>query len=404
MTTSARRRLVYAALCLLTACGSGASGDRPAADPKSSSVAKPRVVRTAKFAEESWERTIEVPGELIALENSIIAAKVAGRLAEVRVDIGDRVTAGALLAEIEPRDAELRVLQSEAAVRAARTLLGLTAEGDDDAIDVETTSSVRLATIALDEARRRKERSLTLSEGGVNSQATLETAESDFQLSGGRLQEAHETVENRRALLAQRRADLVIARQALEDTRIRAPFDGAVVERLANTGEYVSIGTSIARLERDGSLRLRIRVPEQDAAMVHVGQELRARFTGDETVVSAKITRASPELDSNSRVLVAEAELPNADRRRRSGSFAKVQLVLDANARAAVVPIEALVSFAGVEKVFVVNDGHAKETRVDVGRRDAKRIEIVSGLETGAEIVLSPGNLRDGDIVDVERR
>lgn len=394
-------RLALCALLVLPACGSKPGADG-ASTPAASRSGEPRTVRTARAAEEPFERAIDVLGELVALEESVVATKAAGRLEEIRFDLGDRVTAGALLARIEPRDAELRVQQSEAAVRAARALIGLPAEGDDDTVDPERAPIVEFAKARLDAAVRGKERATALSKGGVSSPAELDAAETEYQSALSLLQEARELLANRRALLAQRRADVAIARQALEDTRILAPYDGGVVERIANTGEYVSAGTPIARLVRDGSLRLRVRVAEPDVPHVRIGQSVRAQLVGREPV-SAQITRTSPALDARSRALVAEALIPNPDHTLRSGSFAKVQIVLEADARSLCVPLEAVVNFAGVDKVFVVDAGVARETRIDVGRREARRVEVLGGLKTNAEVVLSPGNLRDGERVTAGR-
>lgn len=390
-------RLALGALLVLSACDPkpGASG-KPVTT--SSRPGEPRVMRTAHAAEQAFERSIDVLGELLPMEESIVATKAAGRLEEIRFDIGDRVTAGALLARIEPRDAELRVQQGEAAVRAARALIGLPVEGTDDTVDPEHAPIVEFAKARLDAAVRSKDRATALSKGGVNSPAELDAAETEYQSSLSLLQEARELLENRRALLAQRRADLAVARQALEDTRILAPYDGGVVERIANTGEYVSTGTPVARLVRDGTLRLRVRVPEPDVPYVRLGQQVRARFVGMDPV-SARITRTSPALDSRSRALLVEAEIPNADHQLRSGSFAKVEIVLDADQRSLTVPVESVVNFAGVDKVFVVDAGKARETRIEVGRREPQRVEVLSGLKAGAEVVLSPGGLRDGDPV-----
>jgi RND family efflux transporter MFP subunit len=402
MSSSTGLRLAVVALVVLSGCGSKPNAEGAAKPAGSGRAGEPRTVRTAQAAEQRFEKSLDVLGELLALEESVVATKAAGRLEEIRFDIGDRVAAGALLARIEPRDAELRVLQADAAVRAARAVIGLPAEGDDDTIDPEHAPIVEYAKARLDAAVRSKERATALSQGGVSSPAEFDAAATEHQLSLSLLQEARETLENRRALLAQRRADLAVARQAVEDTRILAPFEGGVVERIANTGEYVSAGTPIARLVRDGSLRLRVRIPEPDVAHVHIGQQLRADVIGV-GAVSARITRASPALDSRSRALFVEAEIPNAEHQLRSGSFAKVQIVLEADARALCVPVDAVVNFAGVDKVFVVESGRAREKRVAAGRREAQRIEILSGLEAGAEVVLSPGSLRDGDAVTTGR-
>jgi RND family efflux transporter MFP subunit len=107
----------------------------------------------------------------------------------------------------------------------------------------------------------------------------------------------------------------------------------------------------------------------------------------------------SPEINRHSRILAIEAEIENPDGLLRPGSFARVVIVLDSTARALVVPPEALVRFAGIDKVFAVEGGKAVEKRVKVGRTEETRVEILSGLAADEQVVLAPGSLRPGTSV-----
>lgn len=361
---------------------------------------EPRQVRTMRVTTQRWEDAIELPGEVAASEDAVLAAKAPGRVVEIAVDVGSRARAGELLVRTDATDAELRVQQAEAAVRAARTLLGLPGDGAEDTISAESSAAVKIATVQRDEAARRRERARALSNGGAGSQADLDAAETDFRAAESRLQDALEQFENRRAVLAQRRADLASARQAVVDTRLLAPFDGAVAERFVDHGEYVSTGAPMVRWVQDERLELRFRIPEQSAARLRVGTVVRASVVGLDVPVSAHIDRLAPALDARSRSILAECDL-NADRSElRPGSFARVQVVRDADAVALSVPAEALVEFAGIARVHVVEGKTAREHRVTTGRRADGRVEIIEGLRAGDQVVLSPGNLRDGDAVN----
>jgi RND family efflux transporter MFP subunit len=120
------------------------------------------------------------------------------------------------------------------------------------------------------------------------------------------------------------------------------------------------------------------------------------RIEGDPDPHEGRLVRVSPEVDARSRTLLVEAEFVNADGALRPGAFASADLIVDAAAKARVVPDAALVRFAGVDRVFVVKDGVAVEKRVLVGRIEGGRIEILDGVDGGEQVVLEPGSLRSG--------
>jgi len=231
----------------------------------------------------------------------------------------------------------------------------------------------------------------------------LDRAEARLATAEAEVADARQMVANRRALVAQRRADLELARQALADTRIVAPFAGAVAERLAGTGDYLTPGDPVARLVRFDPLRVRFEVPERDAVLVRVGQEARIETAGLVTPVAALVARISPALDPRNRTLLLEIELANPDLALRPGAFAAADIVVDPDRQALTIPAEAVMTFAGVDKVMAVREGVAQEVRIVIGRRDTARVEVLSGLEPGAEVVLSPGSLRSGAAVRVAR-
>ncbi len=400
-------RLVPCGLAALAACVPG--GSTGPGEEQASALAPPREVRTAVARSQGWERTVSATGELVPWQEVVLAAKVPGRLRELPIDLGTAVERGALVAALESREFELRVAQAEASLNAARALLGLPAHGDGDAIATEDTAVYRMAAAEVDEARLGRERALALAREGVDSQAVLDTAEAALRGAESRLQEARELVENRRAALAQREAELEIAHAQLDETRVEAPFDGVVVARRVGTGAYLASGDPIADLVRIDPLRLALEIPEREAASVHAGQTVRVELEGWPGVLETKLARSSPVLGRRNRALVVEAELPNPDGRLRAGAFARASIVVEASAQALTVPAEALVSFAGIAKVFVVSaapegpEALAEERHVTLGRRDVARVEVLAGVEEGEEVVLEPGNLAGGARVRVVR-
>lgn len=365
------------------------------------SPAAAREVHTRRATLARWERSVRVSGELAAYEQATLSAKVPGRLAPIAFDLGTRVARGDVIARVDPRDYELRVAQALAALQAARARLGLAADGDDDTVAPDETAIVRGARAELADARRERERAIELRSGGAGAQAAVDAAETRVLSADSALQNALEEVQNRRATLAQRRAELELARQQLEDAQVRAPFDGVVAARLAGTGDYLAAGAPIARVIRFDPLRLRLEVPEREAAGIATGQTVRVLLEGAAQPATGTLVRIAPELGLRSRTLVVEAELANGDGALRPGSFARAEIVTDADARALTVPAAALVRFAGIDKVLVVANGKTIEKRVTIGRIEAERVEILGGLADGDEVVLAPGNLTGGSAVRV---
>jgi RND family efflux transporter MFP subunit len=332
------------------------------------------------------------------MERIVLAAKVAGRLTSVSVDLGTAVRAGQEVARIDPTDFELRLKRAEAAVEQARARLGVRGDQPDDAVTVENASNVKLARAQLDEATLGFDRAVSLHKQGIASQADYDTAEAARKVAQSRLDDAIEEHWNRRALLAQRRTELAIARQELDDTTLRAPWDGAIEERLAGPGQMLATDDPVARLVRVDVVRVRGEVPERAAAEIRSGQETRVVVEGETAPREARIVRIAPALREPARVLVVEAELRN-DGALRPGAFARIEIVVAPDARALAIPASALRSFAGVDKVLVVDQGAARERRVTTGRRREDRVEILDGLHAGDRVVVAPADLRAGETV-----
>ncbi len=340
-----------------------------------------------------------VTGTLAAEEQVVLGLKVAGRLGEIPVDLGSRVTKGQVLARLVSTDAELRVVQAEAALQQARARLGLDAADAADQVDPEATPLVRQARALLDVARASRQRFEALHGQQLVSGAELEAAVAAFQVADGRYQDALDEVRNRQALLAQRLSEVELARQQLSDSTLFSPFDGAVRERQATPGEYVATGQPVVTVVRVHPLRLRLAVPERDAAGVRAGQEVRLTVEGDATVHTGRVARLSPAIDERSRTLMLEAEVPNRDGALRPGAFATAEVVIAADEPVVFVPASAIVTFAGIEKVIVVQDGKTVEKRVNTGRRDGNRVAIAEGIVPGEQVVVEPGNLTGGQMV-----
>jgi len=398
---SSRVLTVMAVLSLALAGCRGetvASADQP--KPQSPGP-PPEEVKVTPVVERTLARTVSATGTLAADELVVLGTKVAGRVAEVTVDLGTRVKRGQVIARLDQSDFKLRVDQAEASLQQARVRLGLMPIGTDEKVDPEQTAIVRQAQAVLEEARLTRERSIKLAQQDLIARAQLDTAEANLKVAEGRLQDAVEEVRNRQAIIAQRRSELDLARQQLADTVLVSPFDGAVSLKQASVGEYLGAGAPVATLVRVHPLRLRVPVPEREGSGIRSGQAVKLTVEGDATEYSGRVVRLSPIVQEQNRTLMVEAEIPNERAVLRPGSFARVEIVTDAGRSVVTVPATSIIVFAGVEKVLVVRQGKTAEVRVTTGRRLGEDVEILDGLKRGEAVVAIPGNLTGGQSVTV---
>ncbi len=378
---------------------SAPAGTARAATP--AAPAKSTPVRVVPAMEERAAGVVVASGTLAAEEQVVLGMKVAGRLAEITVDLGTRVRQGDVVARLDPTDFRLRVQQAEAALQQARARLGLPVDGTSNQVDPEKTPLVRQARAMLEEALLTRDRRIKLWEQAFIARADLDSAEAAAKVAESRYHDAVEEVGNRQGILAERRTELELARQQLVDTVLRAPIAGAMNARQAAVGEFLNAGAPVATLVRINPLRLRLAVPEREAATIREGQRVRLSLESDPTVYEGRVARLSPAISEQNRSLLIEAEIPNEHGRLRPGAFARGEIVVQPDRRLVTVPADALVTFAGVEKVLVVEAGRAVEKRVTAGRRTGDRVEILSGLTAGQPVIVRPGAIAAGEPVTV---
>ena len=379
-----------------TACKSG----YPVSAKNATAANEPRSVHTAQVSEIPMEHAVTVSGTLAAQDQATVSAKVPGRVQTIQVDLGSVVRKGQVIAQLEQQDYNLRLQQADAALAQARARVGLSPDSKDEQVDPEKTATVRQARALLDDARLKLDRAKSLLEKGVIAQAQLDAADADYKVALSRYQDGIEEIRNRQALVVQRRSELEIARQQLVDSTITAPFDGVVQEKRTSVGEYLAAGTPIVNVVRIDPLRLRAEVPERQAHNVTPGLQVRVTVEGDSNVYNGVIARISPSISEQNRILIVEAEVRN-NGRLRPGSFARADIVADAKSLSPAVPANAIVSFAGIDKIITIQDGKALEKPITLGRHAGEWVEVLSGVKTGDTVIINPGNLQSGQPVIV---
>jgi RND family efflux transporter MFP subunit len=344
---------------LATACHRTDDSTPPSAGE---AAVAPIRVQTATVSEQPMPEYLTLTGSLRASRQSDIAADASGKVLQALVERGQLVKAGQVIATLDARSATLSASAAQA--------------------------QSRLAQEQLDQARRECERVKHLLDTAAISQA-----EYDRQTSQCNAQQWSAAA----AEAAQQSAT-----KLLGDTRIRAPFDGIIGERLINVGQYVEPSTKVASIYEPDPLRLQLTIPEADLASIHEGVAVSfsvAAF-GEEKFTGA-IRFISPNVRESSRDLVAEAVVSNQDGRLRPGMFAVAKVELGEKPLA-VVAAKALARDDTAARVFVVGDDHRVQERlVRLGESKGDMVAVLSGVRTGENVVLQPGpDVRDGARVE----
>ncbi len=368
------------------------------------------------------ERKLYVPGDVHGYFEATLLAEVAGYIRTVRFDKGDLVQRGDVVAEIDVPDIEAdRVLheakleESRAAFHRAEAAVLAARAGEEEAqAGVEHASAIAELQVSI------HERAKALRAAGDISVQDLEVAagqrgaaEAEKKLALAKVHAAKAEVSRSEASVAVARATVGAEEAALQGIRVllgyatvRAPFDGVVTARFVDPGALVQRATRseaahpIVSMATRGRVRLDFQVPESEIAFCHPGTPI--DVTSDAyrgRLFTGAITRVASALAPETRTMLCEAELPNEENALFPGMYVLVHVTLEEHESALVVPPEAVAEHQGKALVYVVEDDTARERAVTKGWDFGRYVEIASGLEGRESIVLSGGELRDGDRV-----
>ena len=377
------------ALALVGCDRSEASRPATPADPK------PTAVTTVVAAERSLPRVLEVTGALMADTQTEVGSEVAGRVTSVLVERGSIVEAGAVLARLDEQDATNQLREVEAIERQTQERLGI-ASGEP--FDPAKTPDVRRARLVMERAEAEYRRWEKLIAAELVSRSEFETKHTDYATARAQHDAlVNQTRETYQTLQAQR-ARVAMAKKALADVVVRAPFDGIVSEKHVAAGQFLARGSRVATMVRVDPLRVELAVPESAAASVKRGQRVSfAVQTYPDRKFEGTIAYVGPSLKAETRALVAEAVVPNASRALQPGLFATARIELPASAASVMVPTTAVQSDAGVARLFVVNGDRAELRLVQTGTETGGWVEIVRGVRRGETVVSpQPDGLADG--------
>jgi RND family efflux transporter MFP subunit len=395
--TIARTVAVLALAVGLTsaACGT-AKGESEAKTAAPAAIS----VSVATATEQPITRFLKVTGTLAAEEEAEVAAEIQGRVIATPVERGTRVLEGADLIRISPAEAQAQAAEAEANAAQLERRLGLGGaearrqgvSGEADSTEFESDrvpevanarAQLTLATGEFDRAKMLFEKQLLSKADFDQKSAQAEVARRQFDIA------RNGAMQQYQGLLAAR-ARVALAKKALADTIVKAPFAGVVGQRLVSVGDYVQRGTKVASVMRNNPLRVQLTVPEQYSTEVAVGRSVSLEVDaspGQKFV--GQVRYVSPALETNSRTLAVEAVVPNDSGTLKPGSFASA-LIEQANRSPAILtPATAVRTVAGTARVFVVTGDKVEERIVTVGQQVGDLIEITSGLKAGEKVATS---------------
>lgn len=379
--------------------GCGKKGETQATSESTGSKAGAAAPVSASFAavvEKEVPQRLEVTGTLDADERAELAAQTMGNVLAVNVDLGTRVKKGDVLVELDGREAALRVTSANATAASQKARLGLE---PGQKFDPDQVADVRAARDARDLARAEFERAKALFESNTISRAQYDQAASAKDRAEAGYESARNGASQAWSALVATQAQAGLSGKALEDTKIRAPFDGVIVEKRIAPGEFASVGRVVAVLVRDNPLRFRFEVPESAVASVALENQVDLRVAAyPEKTFRAVVKHLGGSLKVQTRTLPVEAHLANDDLTLRPGFFATATIQLGgAPQKVLFVPRAAAQPVGSGHRVFVKKGGVVQERLVVLGASEGELVEAKGQLAAGDEVAIDKlSELADG--------
>jgi RND family efflux transporter MFP subunit len=343
-------------------------------------VVRPRRVTVA--------HRLQTNASLEAFEQTDLFANVSGYLSDVRVDIGDHVKAGQVLAVIDVPELKQQLAEAEAQRESKKSSL----ESARSQVDHAKANLFLQTTLARDRDQLGQGRNFISSQTLDQVHATADIARADLgvaeanrALAANEIDVAAATVERIKALLAY--------------TQVVAPFDGVVARRQVNRGDLVQAATatrttpsagSLFTVQRIDTIRVFCDVPENDVPHLHVGDPAIVKPSGfDGKPFIGKVTRFSRRLDPETRNMRTEIDLPNPKEQLYPGTYAEVSLEMNRHPDALTVPTAAVGSDGDGNFVYTITDNRITPLAIETGLADNGRVEVTAGLSEDTPVVAS---------------
>ncbi len=395
-----KTRSVYIALLtssgllavLLLGCGNGRKAE-------AEDAAHAPTAPVVKVARRDLSNTLEIASEFQPLQEIEVYAKVSGYIKKLYIDWGTHVKQGQLLAELEIPELQQQLQQDEAGARRSdQDLLRAREELNraESAYNVAHLTYTRLA--------------------GVQKVRPELVAQEEVDTAQGKDLEANAGVSSARDAVSAAEQEVLATKAALGKdqalfgyARITAPFDGVVTQIYAYTGALLPAGTSsnkgdlaLCQLSQNNVLRLVIPVPERAVPDIHLGDSVKIEVSGANDSFAGQIVRFSDQIETQTRTMHTEVQVPNAKYLLVPGMYASVKIPLRSASNVLSVPVQAVESTgSGSGTVLLVNSSNRVEQReVKLGIESATAAEILSGLNENDTVIFGEQNqFKVGELV-----
>jgi RND family efflux transporter MFP subunit len=357
------------------------------------------VVDVVKVERSKGTNTLELPGNLLALNEAPIYARTDGYVKRRLVDIASQVKQGDLMMELDTPDLDQQIRQAEAAVSQAKASVK-----QYEASVIHAKATLQLSRITLDRWKR-------LTAEGVVSKQDEDEKQADYDTKVAEVAAADANVVASRDAVAATEANLKRLQEVKAFARITAPFDGVVNGRFADVGALVTAGSGssnreLFRLSQIDPMRVYVQVPQTFVGPIRAAGRRSAKITVQQLpgrVFQGTVMDTNASLDPASRTMLTVLYVPNPKSELLPGMFAYVTFSLNETLRPLVVPGDTIMSKTDGPHVAVVGaGGRVQFRRIEPGRDFGSRMEVLNGVSEGETLVINPTDeVREGGQVQV---
>lgn len=359
---------------------------------------KARAAAVVEVTRGTLASSLTVAGQFQPYQEVDLHAKVSGYIRRISVDIGDRVKQGQVLATLEVPELQDQLEGTQAQVRHSQSEIGRAQSEIARAQSMH--AALHAAYTRLEQAAQEKP--------GLIAEQELDDARAKDQESQAQIDVAKAALDATQQQLGVSTADSHRVQTLSNYSSIIAPFTGIVTMRYADTGSLIQAGTvsntqsmPVVRVAQSDLLRLRMPVPEADVPYIQIGGEVQVKVNSTGRSFVGKIIRFTRALDTNTRTMLTEVDLPNPGLVLNPGMYAETAIQLQQKSNVLIVPFQAIVQNGDEPFVLVVNaSNHVEKRNVTLGIQTANRAEIVSGVQQGDRVIASgQSGYQNGELV-----
>jgi RND family efflux transporter MFP subunit len=379
-----RKRILWIAVVVIVAAACVLFVSYP---KQTTQAAAPRTAAVVRVTRGQLASSLTIAGQFQPYQQVDLHAKVSGYIRWIKVDIGDRVRQGQVLAALEVPELQDQLQGAQAEVRHTQSEI---ARAQSEVQSAESThSALHAAYTRLLEASKQRP--------GLIAQQELDDAQAKDQQAEAQVGVAKSALDAMQEQLGVSRADSHRVQTMANYEQIISPFNGVVTMRYADTGSLIQAGTSsntqsapVVQVAQSDLLRLRMPVPETDVPYIHQGGQVQIKVNSTGRTFTGTVVRFSRALDTNTRTMLTEVDVPNADLSLSPGMYAETTIQLQQKGDALTLPAQAVVQNGDQAYVLVVDGAnHVEKRNVTLGIQTANQVEITNGLRDGEQIIAS---------------